>query len=135
MSCGADTVRLSAGAPFSYPAAVDPSVRRYAIPVTVENRGDGSLLVSPTGFQARDANRRVYRAEALAAPGDAALIRRFASQRGLAGLGPLQTVSLQHGDTVSGIVVFDVPLGARLAQLVFRSDDTDRPVDLAAPEE
>jgi uncharacterized protein DUF4352 len=132
-ACGGESVGMSATAPFSYPALIDGSLRRYAVPVTVVNHGDGSLLVSPTEFQARDRDRHVYRADPVATAGDAALVRRVAGPLGMSGLTALPTVNLQKNDVVSGFVVFEVPFGVQLSQLVFREGDNDHVTELPAP--
>ncbi len=132
VACESQSVVLNAQGPISYPAPVDASLRRFIVGATVENRGSGQLVVSPASFQARDAGGRVFRADANAAAADAQQIRLVASRAGI-GLGPLPTVSLQGGDRVSGLVVFEVPAGTRLTQLVFRADDHYYTIDLTPP--
>ncbi len=132
VACDSQSVGLSARGPISYPAPVDASLRRFIVAITVENRGSGSLVVSATSFQARDGGGRVYRADAVATASDAQLIRLTASRSGV-GAGPLPTVTLQPGDSVSGLVVFEVPAGTRLTQVEFRADDRHYTVDLESP--
>lgn len=132
VGCDSQSVTLTARGPIGYPAPVDASLRRFIVAVTVENHGSGSLVVSATNFQARDTTGRVYRADAAATAADAQLIRLTASRAGI-GAGPLLTVTLQSGDAVSGLVVFEVPAGTRLTQVAFRADDRHYTVDLEAP--
>lgn len=131
VACESQSVVFSARGPLAYPAPVDASLRRFIVSVTVENRGSSQLVVSASSFQARDLGGRVFRSDAQATVSDAQTIRLIASRAGI-GQGPLPTVTLQEGDSVGGLIVFEVPAGTRLTQVVFRSDDRAYTADLAA---
>lgn len=124
-------ITIGASEPFAYAAAVEPTLQRVAVLVTVRNSSDDDLQVDPADFVARDASRRVYRADPKAAVADARAVRAEASLRGMVGIQPLAAMTLRKGDAVEGFVVFDLPVDARPAQVIFRQTDEDHVVDLA----
>ncbi len=132
VACSGETFTLTASAPFAYSAVVHPSLERVAILVTITNRSEDDLQISPADFAARDQDRRVYPANAAATVADARLVTAAAGTLGMFGILPLPAVTLRKDDVLSGFVVFDVPAGVRPVQLIFRQSDTDRVVDLSA---
>jgi hypothetical protein len=124
---GGSSHALEAAGPFPYPAGVGPAFDRVAILVTVGNRSGDDLQVNPTDFLARDAQRRVFASNPAATVADARLAGQSASLRGIL---PLPTITLRSNEVVTGFVVFDVPAGASLVELVWRQSDVDTVVAL-----
>ncbi|MDE3192792.1 MAG: biotin/lipoyl-binding protein [Chloroflexota bacterium] len=121
-------IEVTALGPFAYAAPIDPAIGRVAIVVRVTNTSEDDLTVSPSDFVARDADHRVYAANAQAGVADARLVRAAVPQASL----PLVGMTLRKNDVLAGFVVFDVPAGVRPTQLVYRQTDADHVVDLAA---
>lgn len=132
VSCSQTPFTFDASAPWAYSSAIDPPFERVAILVTIRNQTGDDLAVNPADFVARDANHRVYPSDPAAAVADASAVRRAsATQRGVQGIEPLPTITLRQDDVVSGFVVFDVPSGVRLVELIWRQSDSDYVVSLA----
>ncbi len=129
-TCGADPFSVEAAGPFVYPAppSVNPSLERVAIVVTITSRSGDDLQVNPADFAARDANRRLYVANAAATAADVGQVSRAPEIRGTL---PLPVVTLRQDDVLTGFVVFDVPAGVRPVELVWRQTDADFTVKLA----
>lgn len=130
-ACTTETFTLAASPPFGYAAVVDQSVERIAIVVTITNRSQDDLLISPADFAARDQDHRIYPANPAATITDARLVATAARQLGIPGVLPMPVVTLRKDDVITGFIVFDVPGGVRPTQLVFRQSDTDRVVELS----
>jgi hypothetical protein len=113
---------LEAAGPFIYTAAVGPAFDRVAVLVSVANRSGDDLQINPADFVARDAQRRVFAANAAATIADA---RAAGQSPGLRGISPLPTLTLRGDDVVLGYVVFDVPVGAAPVELIWRQTDGD----------
>lgn len=127
--CGAEPFALAAAGPYAYPAATNASLERVAIVVTVTNRSGDDLLISPAEFVARDADKRIYASNPAATVADAGLVNRWPATRGTL---PLPAMTLRRDDVVSGFVVFDVPVGVRPVELIWRQSDFDSIVRLAS---
>ena len=133
VACGKAPVTLTASGPWAYSAVVDPPFERVAIFVTITNQSGDDLVVNPADFVARDADHRIYPANPTEAVSDAEAVRHAsATLRGVQSIAPLPSVTLRQDDVLSGFVVFDVPAGARLVELIWRQSDTDYVVHLAA---
>jgi hypothetical protein len=126
--CGAEPFTLAARGPFPYRASVNPSLERVAIVVTITSRSGDDLLINPADFAARDAERRVFTANAAATAADVDLVGREPETRGTL---PLPVVTLRQDDVLTGFVVFDVPAGVRPVELIWRQTDADYAVRLA----
>jgi hypothetical protein len=111
------------------PRRSPPRSSGWAILVTIANHSGDDLQVNPGDFVARDAERRVYPANAAATVADAPLISRPPQMRGTL---PLPTITLRTDDVLSGFVVFDVPAGVRPVELIWRQSDTDSVTTLAS---
>jgi hypothetical protein len=132
IACRATPFSLAASEPWAYSAVVDPAFERIAILVTITNQTGDDLTVNPADFIARDAEHRIYPANPTATVGDAQAVRlAYATQRGSQRIAPLPTVTLRQDDELSGFVVFDVPIGVRPVELIWRQSDTDSTVNLA----
>ncbi len=132
VSCSQVPFTFTASAPWSYSAAVDPPFERVAILVTITNQSGDDLPVNPADFVVRDADHRVYPSDPAAAVADASAVRHAsATQRGVQSVEPLPTITLRQDDVVSGFVVFDVPAGVRLVELIWRQSDSDYVAPLA----
>ena len=128
-ACSSTPFILAAAGPFADPAVVNPRLDRVAFLVTITNGSSGAdLNVNPTDFVARDANHRVYAANATATIADAGLVSGQSVHQGTL---PLPTVTLRGNDTISGFVVFDVPSGVQPVELIWRQSDTDTVANLA----
>jgi len=121
-ACNKAPYALEAFGPFSDAAVVTPSLERVAILVTITNRSDSDLQINPADFVARDAQHRIYPANAAATVADARLVSRPPQMRGSL---PLPTITLRSDDVLSGFVVFDVPAGVQPVELIWRQSDTD----------
>jgi len=121
-ACGKAPYALDAVGPFSDAAVVTPSLERVAILVTITNQSGGDLQINPADFVARDAQHRIYAANASATVADARLVSRPPKMRGSL---PLPTITLRSDDVLSGFVVFDVPAGIEPVELIWRQSDTD----------
>ena len=126
--CGAEPFALAATGPYLYPASVNPALERIAIVVTITSQSRDDLIVSPTDFASRDAERRIYVANAAATAADITQVSRAAELRGTL---PLPAVTLRNGDVLTGYVVFDVPAGVRPVELIWRQVDGDFTAKLA----
>lgn len=124
---------ISAAAPFTYQAPVDATIERLAVVITVAHRTEDDLLVDPALFALRDREGRLYSANVPAAAADARLVRQAGTSLGLAGLLPLPALTLRKDDSLTGFIVFDVPLHTRPVELIFRQTDTDQVVPLPEP--
>jgi hypothetical protein len=120
---------LDAAGPFLYPATVGPAFERVAILVSVANHSGDDLQVNPADFIARDANKRVYAANATATVADAKLAGQAP---GLRGIPPLPTITLRNEDVLTGFIVFDVPAGSSPVELIWRQSDADTVATLRA---
>jgi hypothetical protein len=120
----------SASGPLNYPSGVNPPIERVAIFVTITNHGTDDLVINPADFVARDADHHVYPSDPAATVSDGNLVR-LTSGPGMDVL-PIPTVTLRQSDVLSGFIVFDVPLGIRPVELVWRQSDTDQVAQLAA---
>lgn len=129
IACSAQPFSMDAAGPYAYPAAVKAPLERVAILVTITNRSSDDLQVNPVDFIARDADRHIYPANPAATIADADLVRVSTGLR--AAVLPLPVITLRQDEVLSGFVVFDVPLGVRSVDLIFRESDTDRAVRLA----
>lgn len=125
--CTGDPFALEASGPFRYQAAIGPAFDRVAILVTVLNRSGDDLQVNPADFVARDAEHSIYASNPAATIADA---RLAAGAPGLSGALPLPTITLRAEDVLTGFVVFDVPSGVSLVELVWRQSDADTVVAL-----
>jgi Domain of unknown function (DUF4352) len=128
-ACGKAPYTLDAVGPFSDAAVVTPSLERVAILVTITNQSGSDLQINPADFVARDAQRRIYAANASATVADARLVSRPSKMRGSL---PLPTITLRSDDVLSGFVVFDVPAGVQPVELIWRQSDTDSIAMLSA---
>jgi hypothetical protein len=126
-ACGSEPFTLAAFGPFTYPVTVNPSLERVAILVTIVSRSGDDLQINPADFAARDADRRLYIANAPATAADVGSVNRAAELRGSL---PLPVVTLRQGDVLTGFVVFDVPAGVRPVELIWRQTDGDHAVKL-----
>jgi Domain of unknown function (DUF4352) len=122
---------LAASGPFTYPSGVTPPLERVAILVTLTNHGTDDLQINPADFVARDADHRIYPANATATTADGTLVRLSVGPR-LETL-PLPTVTLRQSEVLSGFIVFDVPQGVRPVELIWRQSDTDQIAPLSTP--
>jgi Domain of unknown function (DUF4352) len=130
-ACSTQTSPLtSASGPLNYPSGVTPPIERIAIFVTITNHGTDDLVINPADFVARDADHRVYPSDPAATISDGNLVR-LSSSPGPDAL-PLPTITLRQADVLSGFIVFDVPLGVRPLELVWRQSDTDQVASLSA---
>jgi uncharacterized protein DUF4352 len=120
---------LNASGPFAFPAVGNPSLERVAIIVTVTNHSGDDLQINSTDFVARDADHRVYAASPTVTNAGTGLETAPVQIRGNL---PLPTMTLRSEDVLSGFVVFDVPVGVRPVELVWRQSDTDVVAKLAA---
>ena len=124
-----EPVVLTAYGPVEQPPAPSAFVRRVAVSLAVTNHTNALVFVSPLQFRAMDGEHRYYRANV-----DATLrvdaYRLVASGPGTGGA--MAAVTLRNGDTVAGYVVFDVPLGARLTQIVLTAGNRELTVDVPA---
>jgi hypothetical protein len=129
--CGTTPFTLAASGPYVYPtpASVPPSLERVAVIITITSRSADDLQVNPVEFAARDADRRLYTANAAATTADATLVGRTPETRGTL---PLPVVTLRRDDVLTGFVVFDVPAGVRPVELVWRQIDGDYATRLVA---
>jgi hypothetical protein len=93
-----------------------------AVLVTITNQFGGDLQINPADFVAREAQRRIYPANADATVADARLVSRPPKMRGSL---PLPTITLRSDDVLAGFVVFDVPAGVQPVELIWRQSDTD----------
>jgi hypothetical protein len=126
------SARVTASAPFSYPAAADPTLERIAVLVQVTNRSADDLVIAPTDFIARGGDHRIYPADVQSTTTDARIVRSVAALRGMSGVRPMQPMTLRKDDILVGFVVFSVPAGTRPSQLIYRQTDADVVVDLIA---
>ncbi len=132
VACSSMQFTMSASRPWTYSADVDAPFERVAILVTITNRTGDDLPVNPADFVARDANHRIYPSNPAAAIADASAVRlSSATQRGEQSIAPLPTVTLRQDDVLTGFVVFDVPAGAKLVDLIWRQSDSDFVVHIA----
>jgi HlyD family secretion protein len=129
---GDQAVTLKAATPFAYSAVTASSLERMAVVVTVTNRSGDDLLVNPAEFLARDVDDYVYPANLAATAADASAVTLAGAPLGMRGIVPLGAVTLRKNDSVTGFVVFDVPVGVQLVELVHRQTDADRVVQLPA---
>lgn len=129
---GDQPVVIRASGPFAYSAVLNPSLERIAIVLTIANRSADDLQINPADFAARDAEHQVYPADVAATIADARAVTLAAGPLGMRGIVPLSTITLRKDDVLSGFVVFDVPVGVRPVELIFRQSDSDRVVDLPA---
>jgi Domain of unknown function (DUF4352) len=120
----------SASGPLTYPSSVTPPIERVAIFVTITNHGTDDLLINPADFVSRDAEHRIYPADAAATVSDSNLVR-LTTGPGPDVL-PLPTVTLRQADVLSGFIVFAVPQGVRPVELIWRQTDSDQVVQLSA---
>jgi len=125
-------ITLSASEPFTYGAAVEPTLERSAVLVTITNGTGDDLAIDPADFAARDGQRRLYPSDQRAAASDARAVRAQASLLGMVGVQPLPAMVLRKDDVLEGFVVFDLPAGVRPAQVILRRTDEDHVVDLSA---
>lgn len=132
VGCGGQPFALDASGPFVYPADVNPPFERVAIIVTITNRSGDDMQVNPADFVARDTGHRVYPANPTAADAELRLGRLAIKPRDMPDVLPLPVVTLRQDDVISGFVVFDLPVGTRPVELVWRQSDTDYAVQLAA---
>ncbi len=133
VACSQAPLTLEASGPIAYPAYVDAPFERVAIVVTITNKSGDDLAVNPADFVARDAEHRIYPANPTEAASDAQAVRlASAHQRGVQGILPLPTVTLRQDDVLSGFLVFDVPSGTQLAEVIWRQSDTDYAAQLPA---
>ena len=130
-SCASETFSLAANASFGYQAAVDLTIERIAVLMTVTNKSEDDLQVNPADFTLRAPDRHIYPSNPLATAADANVVRRTAATRGLSGLQPMPVVILRKNDVLTAFVVFDVPAGVRPSELVYRQSDTDRVIDIS----
>jgi hypothetical protein len=128
-ACSQTPFLFDASAPFGYSADVDPPFQRVAVMVTITSRSTDDLAVNPGDFVARDANNRIYPANPTAAVSDAHAVRLA---NGVQSIAPLPVATLRDTDVISGFVVFDVPTGVKLTELIWRQSDQDYVVRLAA---
>jgi hypothetical protein len=127
-ACSKTPFTLDAVGPFPDAAVVTPSLERVAILVTITNQSGNDLQINPADFVARDAQHRIYPANAAATIADTHLVSRPPKMRGSL---PLPTITLRTDDILSGFVVFDVPAGVRPVELIWRQSDTDSIATLA----
>jgi uncharacterized protein DUF4352 len=113
---------LDAVGPFTDAAVLAPSLERVAVLVTITNQSGGDLQINPADFVVRDGQHRIFPSNAVATQADARLVSRPPQMRGSL---PLPTITLRPDDVLSGFVVFDVPAGAQLVELVWRQVDSD----------
>lgn len=128
-SCGQAPFTITAAGPYTYPApaTINPALERVAIVITIASRSGDDLQINPADFAARDADHRLYAANATATTTDASLVLRVPELRGTL---PLPVVTLRRDDVLTGFVVFDVPAGVRLVELIWRQVDSDYTVRL-----
>jgi len=128
-ACGDAPFSVTAAGPFSYPApaTLNPSLERVAIVITIASHSGDDLQINPADFAARDAGHRLYAANVAATAADASLVLRSPELRGTL---PLPVVTLRRDDVLTGFVVFDVPAGVRLVELIWRQVDSDYTVRL-----
>jgi hypothetical protein len=130
--CGGDPFTLSAAGPWTYTTASDAPFERVAVLVTITNRSGDDLAVNPADFLVRDGSHRVYPADPTAAAADARAVQlAYGARHGVQGIAPLPVVTLRQDDVLTGFVVFTVPTGARLVELIWRQTDSDTVVPLA----
>ncbi len=133
VACSQEPLTLEASGPIPYPAYVDSPFQRVAIVVTITNKSGDDLAVNPADFVARDAEHRIYPANPTEAASDAQAVRlASAHQRGVQSLRPLPTVTLRQDDVLSGFLVFDVPSGTQIVEVIWRQSDTDYAAQLPA---
>jgi hypothetical protein len=131
-ACSGAPFSMTAVGPWTYSTAVAPPFQRVAVLVTITNLSGDDLDVNPADFVARDATHHIYPANPADAVTDAQAVQQAsADQRGVQGVVPLPTVTLRQSDVLSGFVVFEVPTGVRLTELIWRQSDTDYVVPLA----
>ena len=128
VACSSKPSPLSAAGPFTYPSTVTPPLERVAILVTITNSSTDDLQINAADFVARDAEHRIYPADAAATSADGNLVRLATGPR--PEVLPLATVTLRQADVLSGFVVFDVPQGVRPVELIWRQSDTDQVAQL-----
>ena len=128
-ACSKSPYTLDAVGPFSDAAVVTPSLERIAILVTITNLSAGDLQINPADFVARDAQHRIFPANAAATVADANLVSRLTRMRGSL---PLPTVTLRSDDVLTGFVIFDVPAGLRPVELIWRQSDSDASATLSS---
>ncbi len=134
IACSKAPFTLTASAPWTYSAIVDPPFQRVAILVTITNHSGDDLAVNPGDFVARDADHRIYPANPTAAVADAHAVRlAYGQHYGSQSILPLPTITLRQDDALSGFVVFDLPAGVRPVELIWRQSDTDTVVALSPP--
>ena len=124
---------LSAATPFVYQAPVDASLERLAVVITIANHSEDDLQVDPATFALRDRDGRLYTPNVPAAAADARLVRLTGGLLGFEGLLPLPLLTLRKNDSLTGFIVFDVPVHVRPNELVFRQTDADKVVPLPEP--
>jgi hypothetical protein len=119
---GGPPFMLAASGPTVYSTTLSPALERVAVLVTISNRSGDDLQINPADFVTRDAEHRIFPANAAATVADARLVEAPPTMRGSL---PLPTVTLRGNDLVAGFVVFDVPAGVRPVELIWRQTDTD----------
>ena len=119
---------LAAAGPMAYSAPLSPALERVAVLVTIRNRAGDDLQINPGDFVVRDAEHRVFPANATATAADTRQVEAPPAMRGAL---PLPTMTLRSDDLLTGYVVFDVPAGVRPVELIWRQTDTDYTVPIA----
>lgn len=132
--CGAGApFTFTASAPWGYSLTANPPFASMAVQVTITNLTTDDLVVNPADFVARDASHHIYPANPTEAVANAQDVQMAsASRRGNQSVAPLPSVTLRQNDVLNGFVVFDVPRGTQLVDLIWRQSDTDYTVQLAA---